>query len=76
MHAVDCFDLPDFLRLTRDQRKAVWKGVKVKPIPHFDEPKRVEEPATRALRLQIEREDREKKAARLAEVRARYGTKR
>lgn len=61
-------DVPAFLRIPQDVRRAAWKGRKLtkqgsafKPAPT-----RQEEAATRALRRQIEQEQEQKKAERFA----------
>lgn len=64
--------IPDFLRLTPEQRREAWERNPPKPMPAFADPKpqHEEDPATTALREQIEREKAAKKAASLAALKA------
>lgn len=60
----DPFSIPQFLRVTPEialARKASWRLHPPKPMPKFaQQPKRSEEPATRALRLEVQRAERAK----------------
>jgi hypothetical protein len=73
---MDDDDIPDFLRLTPEERRAAWTGVKLtKPRKTIDKPRREEDPTTRALRRQLEKEKRDKKAAALQRLRENYQSK-
>jgi hypothetical protein len=62
-------DLPDFLRIPADVRRAAWKGRKLtKQGAMFRAPSKVEEAATRKLRREIEAAEVAKKAARFARL--------
>lgn len=68
-------DLPDFLRIPQDQRRAAWKGRKLtKQGSQFrPAPSKTEEAATRQLRKELATAEEAKKAerfARLKELRA------
>lgn len=70
--------IPEFLRLTPEARRAAWKLTPAKPMPRFAEPARrgVEEPATRALRLSVEKETRARDKAKATEQSERAKEKR
>ena len=63
-------DLPDFLRIPADVRRAAWKGRKLtKQGAMFRAPPtKIEEAATRKLRRQLEEAETVKKAARFARL--------
>lgn len=63
-------DIPDFLRIPQDERRAAWKGRRLtRQGAGFRPETRPEEPATRALRREIEAHERAKAKAK-AEARA------
>lgn len=77
----DAFGIPQFLKVTPEiaaQRRASWKLNPPKPMPRFADSKdaRVEEPATRALRLSVEKETRARDKAKAKEQSERAKEKR
>lgn len=60
--------IPDFLRLTREQRREAWHKNPPRPMPKFKDPPKDEDPATRALRKEIAKAEEAKKAARFAKL--------
>lgn len=71
----DALDIPAFLRIAQGDRRAAWKGRRLtKQGAGFKAPvTREEEAATRALRREIEKQQAEKRAARFAALRERFG---
>lgn len=69
-------DLPDFLRIPQEERRASWVGRKLTKV-RFDinRIKKTEDPSTRAFRRQIEKQEREKKAAALQRLRENYSSR-
>ena len=74
----DDLELPDFLRISADVRRAAWKGRKLtKQGAMFRAPPtKVEEVATRKLRRQLEEAEAAKKAARFARLKEMAAEKR
>ena len=67
-------DIPDFLRIPQDQRRAAWKGRKLTKVKmDIDRIKKNEDATTRAFRRQIEKQERDKKQAALKRLRENYG---
>ena len=67
-------DIPDFLRIPQDQRRAAWKGRKLTKVKmDIDRIKKNEDATTRAFRRQIEKQERDKKQAALQRLRENYG---
>lgn len=67
-------DIPDFLRIPPDERKAAWKGRKLTKVKmDIDRIKKNEDATTRAFRRQIEKQERDKKQAALQRLRENYG---
>jgi hypothetical protein len=65
-------DIPDFLKLTPDERRAAWQGRKLtKPRPGSTKLLRVEDAQTRAFRRELERQKKAKQDARFALLRER-----
>jgi hypothetical protein len=60
--------IPSFLRLTADQRREAWRDTPPRPMPRFKDPPKDEDPATRALRKEMELAEREKTRARLEKL--------
>jgi hypothetical protein len=59
-------DIPDFLRIPPEERRAVWKGRRLtRQGSGFQPQTKIEEPATRALRRQIEAEARARAKAKV-----------
>lgn len=62
-------DIPDFLRIPQDERRAAWKGRKLtRQGTRFRPAPRAEEPATRAMRAmrrEIEAQERAKAKAKI-----------
>ena len=74
--AADALDLPTYLRIPQDERRAAWKGRKLtrQGSGFKAAPTKTEEAATRLLRKQVAAAEEAKKAerfARLKELRAR-----
>ena len=67
-------DIPAFLRLSQEERRAAWKGRKLTKQGSGFKAKvtKVEEAATRALRREIEKQDADKRAARFAALKERF----
>lgn len=62
-------DIPTFLRIPTDERRAAWKGRKLtKQGMSFRPVTKVEEAATRKLRRELEAAEADKKAARFARL--------
>ena len=66
----DDLELPAFLRIPQDERRAAWRGRKLtKQGTMFrDKPTKVEEAATRQLRRELEAAEAAKVAARFARL--------
>lgn len=63
----DDFELPDFLRIPRAERRAAWKGRKLTVQGAMFRPvTKAEDAATRKLRKELEAAEAAKKAARFA----------
>lgn len=65
--------IPNFLKLTPEQRKAAWMKNPPMKAPAFTAPPKAEDPATAALRAEIEAQKKAATAARIAQLRERYG---
>lgn len=66
-------DIPDFLRIPQNERRAAWKGIKLRKIrPAAMMVTRNEDAQTKAFRKLIEKQQAAKKAARLKLLRERY----
>jgi hypothetical protein len=63
-------DIPAFLRIPQDERKAAWKGKKLTKQGSMFKVRqtKVEEAATRQLRREVEAAEAAKKAARFARL--------
>ena len=68
-------DIPAFLRIPQEVRREAWKGRKLtrQGSGFKAKPTKVEEAATRALRREIEKQEAEKRAARIMALRERFG---
>lgn len=64
--------IPDFCKLTAEERRQSWKDVPARPMPKFTDPVKAEDPATAAFRAQIEREKQAKTAERIAQLKIKY----
>jgi len=67
----EMLDIPAFLRLSQEERRAAWKGrrLTVQGSAFKVKTTKVEEAATRQLRREIEKAEEAKKAARFAALR-------
>lgn len=75
---IDYPELPTFLQISADERRAAWKGRRLtKQGAAFGAAlTKVEDPGTRALRREMERQEeawKQKELARLADWKARNG---
>lgn len=71
---MDFPDIPDFLRIPQDRRRAAWAGRKLtRPSKTDITITRNEGPDTKRFRLEMEKAARAKKAERLAYLKANYG---
>jgi hypothetical protein len=67
-------DLPDFLRIPQDERRAAWLGRRLtKPSARAMMVTRNEDATTRAFRKEMEKQAAKKKAERFKLLRERYG---
>jgi cation transport regulator ChaC len=71
---IEMEDLPTFLRIPQEERKAAWRGRKLTTQgTSFRVPAKHEEAATRKLRREIEEAEAAKKAARFEYLRSLRG---
>lgn len=68
-------DIPAFLRIPQEERKTAWKGRRLRPTRemNFGKPSRVEDPATKRVRKEVEAAERakaERKAQEKCDARA------
>jgi hypothetical protein len=52
--------IPDFCKLTAEERRQSWKDVPATPMPKFTDPVKAEDAGTLALRAEVERKAAEK----------------
>lgn len=65
-------DIPDYLKIPQDERRAAWRGRRLTKPKASVKITRDEDASTRAFRKQVEKQQAEKKAMRLALLRERY----
>jgi hypothetical protein len=71
----DDLDIPEFLKIPQAERRATWKGRKLTKVKFDVKVTRSEDAATRAFRREVERERKEKLAARFKLLRENYPSK-
>jgi len=68
-------DIPEYLRIPQEERRAAWRGVKLTKPRKFAAARREEDAATKAFRREMEHKAEVKKQEALARLRANYKSK-